>query len=77
MTGTSNNTVAKLLVEAGRACAAYQGKTLRNLTRQRVQKHEIWSFVYAKNDDVKDARSGDRWRRLDVDRSLCRYEADC
>ena len=31
LTGCSKNTVAKLLVEAGHACAAYQDKAIRNL----------------------------------------------
>ena len=66
LTGCSKNTVAKLLVEAGHACAAYQDKTLRNLPCKRVQMDEIWSFVYAKNDNVKAAKAapataGDVW----------------
>jgi IS1 family transposase len=66
LTGCSKNTVAKLLVEAGHACAAYQDKTLRNLPCKHVQMDEIWSFVYAKNDNVKHAKAapataGDVW----------------
>jgi len=66
LTGCSKNTVAKLLVEAGHACAAYQDKALRNLPCKRVQMDEIWSFVYAKAGNVKDAKSapataGDVW----------------
>jgi IS1 family transposase len=66
LTGCSKNTVAKLLVEAGHACAAYQDKVIRNLKCKRVQMDEIWSFVYAKNDNVKKAKSapttaGDVW----------------
>src|SRR5580704_11146619 len=66
LTGCSKNTVAKLLVSAGHACAAYQDKTLRNLTCQRVQMDEIWSFVYAKSANVKGAKAapetaGDVW----------------
>lgn len=66
LTGCSKNTVAKLSVEAGHACAAYQDKTLRNLPCKRVQMDEIWSFVYAKNDNVKKAKNappeaGDVW----------------
>jgi len=66
LTGCSKNTVAKLLVEAGHACAAYQDKALRKLPCKRVQMDEIWSFVYAKNDNVKDAKrapatAGDIW----------------
>jgi IS1 family transposase len=66
LTGCSKNTVAKLALEAGHACAAYQDKALRNLTCKRVQMDEIWSFVYAKNDNVKKAKrapttAGDVW----------------
>src|ERR1700730_3801823 len=66
LTGASKNTVAKLLVAAGHACAAYQDKALRKLPCKRVQMDEIWSFVYAKNDNVKKAKAapataGDVW----------------
>ena len=46
--GCSINTVTKLLVEVGQACAEYQDKAMRNLNCKRVQCDEIWSFVYAK-----------------------------
>src|SRR5258706_16192009 len=65
--------VAKLLVSAGHACAAYQDRALRTLPCKRVQMDEIWSFVYAKKSQ---GRSGDRWRPLDLDRALRRYQAD-
>lgn len=75
--GCSKNTVAKLLVEAGHACAAYQDKTLRNLNCQRIQMDEIWSFVYAKAANVKDAKAapdtaGDvwTWTAIDADSKL-------
>ena len=66
VTGASKNTIAKLLANAGRACAEYQDKALRNLPCKRVQLDEIWSFVYAKNDNVKHAKAapcdaGDAW----------------
>jgi IS1 family transposase len=48
LTGTSKDTVTKLLVDAGKACAAYQDRVLRNLPCKRIQLDEIWSFVYAK-----------------------------
>jgi IS1 family transposase len=66
LTGVSKNTVAKLLVDAGYACAAYQDKALRNLPCKRVQMDEIWSFVYAKNAYAETAKAappsvGDVW----------------
>jgi IS1 family transposase len=48
----SINTVTKLLVDVGRACAEYQDKYLRNLPCKRVQCDEIWSFVGAKIKNV-------------------------
>lgn len=66
LTGASKNTIAKLLADVGRACAEYQDKTLRNLRCERIQLDEIWSFIYAKHDNVKHAKSapadaGDVW----------------
>jgi IS1 family transposase len=52
MTGAAKNTVVKLLVEIGEACAAYQDKVLRNLPCKRIQCDEIWSFCYAKEKNV-------------------------
>ena len=52
--GCSINTVTKLLVEVGQACAEYQDKAMRNLNCKRVQCDEIWSFVYAKERNVPD-----------------------
>ena len=62
----SRNTVAKLLIDAGKACADYQDQTLRNLPCKRIQCDEIWSFVYAKERNVPRAKSappeaGDVW----------------
>jgi IS1 family transposase len=66
MTGAAKNTVVKLLIQVGAACAAYQDKALRNLTCKRVQVDEIWSFVYAKAKNVAAAKAapegaGDVW----------------
>lgn len=62
----SRSTVAKLLVDAGKACAEYQDTALRNLPCKRIQCDEIWSFVYAKEKNVPRAKSappeaGDVW----------------
>lgn len=62
----SKNTVTKLLIDAGRACAAYQDKAFRDLPCTRVQVDEIWAFVYAKQKNVKGAvaapeDAGDVW----------------
>src|SRR4051812_46815479 len=52
MTGTSINTVTKLLIDAGRACARYQHDVMRNLTCKSLQLDEIWAFVAAKEKNV-------------------------
>src|SRR5215207_8990886 len=44
----SINTVAKLLVDAGKACAAFHDQRVRGVKAQRIQCDEIWSFTYAK-----------------------------
>src|ERR1700732_5049574 len=74
LTGASKNTVTKLVVDAGRACAAYQDRVLRNLPCKRVQLDEIWNFVYAKqaNLDVAmyapdDAGAVWTWTAIDAD----------
>ncbi|MEW6616589.1 MAG: IS1 family transposase [Thermodesulfobacteriota bacterium] len=59
MTGCSINTVTKLLVDVGKACAEYQDKTLRNLTCKRIQCDEIWSFCYAKEKNVPEKHKGE------------------
>lgn len=43
----SINTVTKLLVDVGAACAEYQDKASSNLPCKRVQRDEVWSFCYA------------------------------
>ncbi len=52
MTGVAKGTVLRLLSKVGRACAEYQGRTIRNLSCRRLQCDEIWSFCYAKEKNV-------------------------
>ena len=71
-TGASKNTVAKLLVDAGKACAAYHDEHIRNVQAKRVQVDEIWSFTYAKQKNVADAKAaldgaGDTWTWTAID----------
>lgn len=54
----SINTVSKLLVDVGTACAEYQDKALRNLPCKRVQCDEIWSFVGSKQKNVAPEHQG-------------------
>lgn len=73
----SINTVSKLLVEAGEACAAYHDEAVRNVKAKRVQCDEIWSFCYAKQKNVATAKRQDMaygdvwtWTALDADSKL-------
>ncbi len=75
--GVSINTVTKLLVDAGEACAAYHDEHVRNVKASRVQCDEIWSFTYAKAKNVAKAKAapevaGDvwTWTGLDADSKM-------
>lgn len=73
VTGVARMTIEKLLRDLGVACAAHQDHTLRNLTCQRVQCDEIWSFCYAKKKNVtpaiaeKHPDAGDVWTWTAID----------
>lgn len=54
----SINTVTKLLVDVGTACAEFQDKALRNLPCKRIQCDEIWSFCYSKDANVPEDKKG-------------------
>ncbi len=77
VTGVSFNTVAKLLIDAGTACATYHDETVRNVEAKRVQCDEIWSFCYAKAKKAAMAKNapggaGDvwTWTAIDADSKL-------
>jgi IS1 family transposase len=53
MTGKSKNTVLKLLEDVGEACALYQDRVMRNLPCTTIECDEIWSFIGAKQRNVK------------------------
>jgi IS1 family transposase len=62
----SINTVSKMLIDAGRACAAFHDENVRGVKASRVQVDEIWSFTYAKAKNVPTAKAapdgaGDTW----------------
>ncbi|WP_413988755.1 IS1 family transposase [Labrys okinawensis] len=66
LTGASKNTVIKLLVDTGKACMAFHDIEVRNVKAKRIQVDEIWSFTYAKQKNVKEAKAapdgaGDTW----------------
>lgn len=66
----SINTVTKLLIDAGRACAEYQDRALRNLRCRRLQLDEIWAFCYSKQANIpvgKQGSAGDIWTWTAID----------
>jgi IS1 family transposase len=72
MTGVSKNTIAKLLVELGAACADYLDKSLVGLSGKRIQVDEIWQFVGAKEKNVPPSKRdqfgiGDVWTWVAID----------
>jgi IS1 family transposase len=58
MVGCSINTVTKLLVDLGTACEAFHDEHVRNVPAERVQADEIWSFCYARKDNVPEEYEG-------------------
>lgn len=77
LSGCSINTVTKLLIDVGKACAEYQDKTLRNLPCKNIQCDEIWSFCYAKEKNVPEELKGTfgygdvwTWTAIDADTKL-------
>src|ERR1700730_2236388 len=68
----SINTVSKLLIDAGRACAAFHDANVRDVKSRRVQVDEIWSFTYDKQKNVPTAKRqdmayGDTWTWTAID----------
>lgn len=77
ITGAAKNTVAKLLVDTGKACSEYQNEVFRNLTCKRLQCDEIWSFCYSKNKNVPNKYKGQfgygdvwTWAAIDAESKL-------
>jgi IS1 family transposase len=58
MTGAAKNTITKLLVDLGEACAGYQDQVLRDLPCKVVEADEIWAFCYAKKRNVPEEFKG-------------------
>jgi IS1 family transposase len=77
MADVSINTVTKLLVDVGAACADYQNAKLRNLPCKRIQCDEVWGFCYAKERNVPASKQGEQgygdvwtWTALCADTKL-------
>jgi IS1 family transposase len=77
MFGVGKNTVARLLIAAGEACAKFQDQAIRNLPCKLVQCDEIWAFVGAKDKNVPADKQGKfgigsvwTWTALDAESKL-------
>ena len=73
LAGVSLNTVSKLLLDAGDACAIIHDEHVREVKAKRLQCDEIWSFCYAKARNVtekiaeKNPDAGDIWTWTGID----------
>jgi transposase len=72
VTGVSINTVTKLLVTTGEACAAFHDQAVRDVPSRKVQCDEVWSFCYAQRKNVEYAKAapaeaGDVWTWTGID----------
>lgn len=67
----SINTVTKLLVDVGTACAKFHNEKVVGVQSKRVQCDEIWSFVGSKEKntsiDKKEGGCGDAWTWVGID----------
>lgn len=72
LTGCAKKTVERLLVSAGRACAKYHDKIMRNLPCKVLQVDEVWSFTFCKQANVPEHLKGaedigDTWTWVGLD----------
>ena len=70
VTDVSINTVTKLLIDAGLACARFHDEAVRGVKSKRVQCDEIWSVVLLRQGEERSGREsspGASWRRVDMD----------
>jgi IS1 family transposase len=78
ITGIAKKTVMRLVREVGTFCADYQNRVFQNLTCERIQVDECWSFCYCKQKTVtediaaKNPGTGDAWlwAAIDADTKL-------
>lgn len=72
-TGASINTVTKLLVDAGTACAEFHDGHVLDVPAKYVQADEIWTFTYCKEKNVERTTkkapdfTGDTWTWTGID----------
>ena len=71
LTNTHRDTVMRLMVEVGDGCAKLMDEEMRDLSCQRLQVDEIWSYVGKKQAKLKPdddrSRLGDQWTFVALD----------
>src|SRR5688500_18019330 len=71
MTNTHRDTITRLLVEVGEGCDLLTSAYMQNLTCQRIQVDEIWTYVQKKQrwvtEDDDRGRVGDMWTFVALD----------
>lgn len=72
LTGVAKKTVERLLISAGKGCAAFQDKIMRNLNCRVLQVDEVWSFTLCKQAKVPEHLKsvpgiGDTWTWIVLD----------
>lgn len=77
MTGVAKTTVLRLIREIGSACARFHDAQVRNLSTERVQCDEVWSYCGMKEKNVPDDLRGTvgigsvwTWTAIDADSKL-------
>lgn len=76
MTGIAHTTILRLLRDVGAACLRFHDAIVRDLDTERVQADEVWSFVGAKEKNVRPEMKGKgvgsiwTWTCLDADSKL-------
>lgn len=75
--GVSHNTIDKLLIDLGEACAEFQDGEMQNIDIKRIEADEIWSFCYSKAKNVPEDFKGTpgygdvwTWVAIDADTKL-------
>ena len=61
VTGVHRDTILRLMVRVGEACATFSNDTLHDLDCKRIEIDEIWGFVAKKN---KNVTADDPWSKI-------------
>ena len=72
LVGVAPDTVSKLLVNAGTACASFHDENVRELGCQYIQCDEMWSYTYCRAPNLPEAKAtpsdaGDIWTWTAID----------